>query len=568
MRRSWLVGLAVLAAAGAVIGVAALARAADSPFNGTWKVTVLSQGQEISVCVVQVAGSPDKPRGKFVAGLPDSPLQKATLGPLTVKGQTLQFTLTGNDTDFVIQAAAPRGEDRPKRLRGTLTVRGNVEPLQLEQTEDKELDPQKAVRRMEGLAELQEAGRLKGAEQVAKLKGLQEKYAGKPAGLLVSQILFQAEVREKASADELRGAAERYLKEAAGYGPQLEANAAYQVAQGAARADKNSPLALDYARKAAQLVGEGAPPAQLAAVLKVLAKALRDAGKADEAKEVGDRLAKVEDTLDKEFLKTAVPFKPEPFGGRKGESTRVVLVELFTGAQCPPCVAADIAFDAALETFKPADAVFLEYHLHIPRPDPLTNADSEAREKYYKEVEGTPTVFIDGKVTQPLGGYRQHGKARYETLRAAVGKEMETAKGAKVKLNVKRDGDKLNLEAQVSDLKKTGDKVRLRFVLVEDVVRYPGSNGQRLHHHVVRGFPGGVEGQALTEKSATKTATVSLGELRKSLEGYLKEADKRAAFPDDERPLRLEHLKVVAFVQDDEDRSVLQVTQADVPAAK
>ena len=38
----------------------------------------------------------------------------------------------------------------------------------------------------------------------------------------------------------------------------------------------------------------------------------------------------------------------------------------------------------------------------------------------------------------------------------------------------------------MADLKKTGEKVRLRFVLVEDVARYVGGNGQRLHHHVVR----------------------------------------------------------------------------------
>jgi hypothetical protein len=420
---------------------------------------------------------------------------------------------------------------------------------------------------MEGLKEYQEARGLEGAERAKKLKALEGKYAGKPLGLLISQDLFATEVGRKASADTMRAAGDGYLKEAAAYGPELEANAAYQVAQAAARLDKAGPLAVEYARKAAQLVGDGRPD-RLAAVLKVLARALHSAGNADEARQVDARLARVEDQLDKEFLKTAVPFKPEKFAGRKGESTRVVLVELFTGAQCPPCVAADVAFDAALETFKPSDAVFLEYHLHIPRPDPLTNADTEAREKYY-DIEGTPTMFIDGKVTpQPMGGFRQHGKERYEALRKLIEKDLEAAKGGNLKLNVKRDGDQLSLEAQVSGLKKTGDKVRLRFVLVEDVVRYNGSNGQRLHHHVVRALPGGVKGAALTETSATKTVTVSLAELRKGLEDYLTAANKKQAFPDDDRPLRLERLKAVAFVQDDEDKSVLQAAQADVPAAK
>ena len=58
------------------------------------------------------------------------------------------------------------------------------------------------------------------------------------------------------------------------------------------------------------------------------------------------------------------------------QDKRVVVVELFTGAECPPCVSADVAFDALLETYKPNEVVLLEYHLHIPGPDPLTNADS------------------------------------------------------------------------------------------------------------------------------------------------------------------------------------------------
>jgi hypothetical protein len=567
MRRSWLVGLA---AVGALLAAGAPARAADAPFNGTWKVTVLARGQELSVCIVQIGGSADRPRGRFVAGLAGSPLQSATFEGLSTKGRTVRFTLKGKDAVFVVQAIAPRGEARPKRLLGTLSLSGEIEPLVLEQTDDKELPPlQKAGRKMEGLTDLQGALDLKGAERVAKLKALQKKYSGKPLGLLVGQLLLHVQASDKAAPEALRDAAERYLKEAAGYGPELEANAAYQAAQAAAGVEKGSPLTLEYARKAVQLVGDDAPPARTAAVLKVLVKALRGAGKADEARAAEARLDKAEGTLDKEFLETAIPFKPAPFDGRKGDSTRVVLVELFTGAQYPPCVAADVAFDAALETFKPSDVVFLEHHLHVPRPDPLTNADTEARSEYYgKEIEGTPTVLIDGKLTAPLGGFRRDCKVSYEALRKAVGKELETAKGADLKLTVRRDGDKLSLEARVSGLKKTGAKVRLRFVLVEDVVRYPGRNGQRLHHHVVRAFPGGARGQALTEQSATKTATVSLAALRKALEDYLTEANKKRPFLDDERPLRLENLKVVAFVQDDEDKSVLQAAQADVSAAK
>ena len=47
---------------------------------------------------------------------------------------------------------------------------------------------------------------------------------------------------------------------------------------------------------------------------------------------------------DAEYLRAFPPLKVEPFAGSKKDN-RTVLVELFTGAQCPPCVAADIAFE-------------------------------------------------------------------------------------------------------------------------------------------------------------------------------------------------------------------------------
>src|SRR5439155_22877199 len=108
----------------------------------------------------------------------------------------------------------------------------------------------------------------------------------------------------------------------------------------------------------------GSDPAELrAAALKLLAEALRVNKKTEELKEVEKKLAAVELELDRLFAKGSIPFKLEKSKGRKGKATRVVLVELFTGAQSPPCMAADIAFDALLNTDPAKEAVFLQYHL-------------------------------------------------------------------------------------------------------------------------------------------------------------------------------------------------------------
>jgi hypothetical protein len=95
---------------------------------------------------------------------------------------------------------------------------------------------------------------------------------------------------------------------------------------------------------------------------------------------------------------------------------------------------------------------------------------------------------------------------------------------------------------------------------VEDVVRYVGGNGQRFHHHVVRGFPGGAQGFALEKKSSKQTATVSLKDLTKDLTAYLEKQD----FEKKDWPLDLKHLKVVALIQDVKTKEILQAAQVDL----
>ena len=113
-------------------------------------------------------------------------------------------------------------------------------------------------------------------------------------------------------------------------------------------------------------------------VVGLLARAARHTGMEELAKDAEARHAKLEGRIDEKYLKIVPPFKPAVYPGRKNpKANQVVLMELFTGAECPPCVAADVAFDALLMTYKPAEFIGLQYHLPIPGPDPLTNDDSE-----------------------------------------------------------------------------------------------------------------------------------------------------------------------------------------------
>jgi hypothetical protein len=208
----------------------------------------------------------------------------------------------------------------------------------------------------------------------------------------------------------------------------------------------------------------------------------------------------------------------------------------------------------------------------IPGPDPLTNRSAETRFKFY-DLEGTPSVVLngkpilqarigqDGRPTGPVfGGLKQGGKESYQNLVQALDGQLESKPGAHISLSAKQEADTINIHADVTDVSRPGDSVRLRLVLVEDVVHFAGSNGQRLHHHVVRAFPGGVDGLALKQASAQRDARVNISELQKSLNEYL--AGEK--FDEDSRPLELKRLKVVAFVQDDATKEVLQAAQVDV----
>jgi hypothetical protein len=218
--------------------------------------------------------------------------------------------------------------------------------------------------------------------------------------------------------------------------------------------------------------------------------------------------------------------------------------------------------------------ISLQYHLHIPGPDPLTNADSVERSKYYgDDLTGTPTTIFNGKALAGGGGPMGRAKTKYDEYRELIDTMLEARKKADIDLKAERKGDvvTINATAKVADAAKGDDaakpkdenhekspSLKLRFVLVEESIRYVGGNRLRFHHHVVRALPGGAEGKELKDGEGKAEATVNLAELRQGLETYLSDyAKDKAPFPNPLPPIKFENLSVVAFVQDDSDHSVL-----------
>jgi hypothetical protein len=562
MQRLWL-----KSATAALVAVALYAGAAraESPFVGNWKVLDVSTGNEAALVLVQVEEKDGKLSGKALS----SPLLGGGASVENVKGdaKSIEFDVKFGGGTFHVKAY----QTKTKNVLGAITFNGRQILTQLNKTDDKELTREDAQSQTaEGTALSKARGIRDAKEQATALKEILEKHANTAGAYLAAQALLQNYVKEGAKDEELKGAAEQLVKNGANFGPEVEKAAVVLACQSLTKGDKVSPAAVEFVRKAEKDLTKDDAPSHSIGVLKALAIALKTTGKEDEAKALTPRIEKLDEALDAEYEKTAVPFKPEEFKGRKGKSDRVALVELFTGAYCPPCVAADVAFDAALETFKPKDVILLQYHTHIPAPDRLTNTDTETRLKFYGEnVRGVPTCFLNGKATKPLGGGKGNGEGSFKSLRSEIEEALETDAAAALKLTADRKGDKIDINADVSDLKKTGDNVKLRIVLVEDVARYPGGNGQRLHHHVVRALPGGADGMALKEAKAKQSVKVDLAELKKTLDEYMtKYNEGPRKFMDEEHPLDMKKLKVVAFIQDDDSKEIIQAVQIDVPEAK
>jgi len=235
----------------------------------------------------------------------------------------------------------------------------------------------------------------------------------------------------------------------------------------------------------------------------------------------------------------------------------VALLELFTGAQCPPCYAADIASEALQETFPQSELLVIRYHEHIPGPDPLANNDTVDRFGYY-QGQGTPWGLVDGKQIQQFFGNSSMIPSAYRAGRSAVEEALKTTTPLRLSLSSKPDEDGIEFGVEVQGLADAKENLRLRLAVVEDEVDYFAPNGIRYHGGIVRSMPGGVGGIAPENGKLSFKGRYSASEVKSALNAHLARAEREygANFP--ARPMELKRLRLVAFVQNDETKAVLQ----------
>src|SRR5262245_17279082 len=263
----------------------------------------------------------------------------------------------------------------------------------------------------------------------------------------------------------------------------------------------------------------------------------------------------------------STPFRVKHYKPGSSRKDRVVLAEVFTGSGCPPCVGADLAFDAVLDRYERRDVAVLMYHLHIPRPDPMANAATQNRATFYG-VRGVPSYMIDG---QPGGGggSRESTEAIYNRFNPGIEKRLEVPGQAEIKLETALDGGVVKVRATVAKVESQSPGLKLNLALVEKSLRYGGENGVRFHPMVVRGMggPGASGFRLLGPQPTTFGQTFDLAQLTDDLKAQLDEYEQRnfgLKFSEKKHAIDAANLAVVAFVQDEANLQILQAREVDV----
>ena len=271
--------------------------------------------------------------------------------------------------------------------------------------------------------------------------------------------------------------------------------------------------------------------------------------------------------LDAEYHKRYPnPVPVEPYKASDKRSDRLVLAEVFTGSGCPPCVGADLAFDAALERYSRSQLAVVMYHVHVPQPDPMTTAETPDLSKAYG-VRGVPTYFIDGKEIGGGGGGRDYAKNVYQRFNPAIEKDLETPPDAKIAATAHVEGNTVQVKAAVSDVKSESKDLKVVVLLLEKQIRYTGENGIRFHPMVVRAVGGAkLSVDGIEQKFDLDAVSASL---KTSLDDYQAKGHRGKVFKFTEKKYQIDrgNLAVAVFLKNENDQHVLQAAYIDLGSA-
>ena len=568
-----------------------------SQFNGTneTRQIILStkNGVDGKVLVEFVAQPPVPPTAPKNYKPPVYKLSDAS-----VKGNVFKFTINVNAAKTTFEGIIdPKNGDRILGSQGDETRASMVNLVKTDSNELTNANRSGTIKATEPYAEYVKLGTSvmslriqisnekddeKKDDLNAKLADAQKTQSEKSTGLLaeaekteknpavqyfIYSDLLGSAGRKKVPAETVNGYVESLVKASTFRGPRFEEATKFRVADLLNAQEGYSDLALAASEELVKLSAKAKTAKQITA-LKSLATAQTKAKKTDDLKITTGKIDKLELVLDAEYKKEVPPFKPEKFAGRKDKSAnRVAVLELFTGAQCPPCVAADVACDALEKAYTPKDVVMVQYHMHIPGPDPMTNTDTQGRWDYYRKLHpmkmgGVPSSLFNGTPKSGGGGGMANSEAKYDDYAKILGEMLDEKSDYTIDGTATLKDGTVSTSVKVKGADKADEKIKVRVLLCEEEVRFPGGNGVRFHHQVVRSSFGKLGGWEA--KAGEVKAIVKLDDLKAELNKEIDKFEKDRSFKFPSRPMDMKHLKVIVLVQDDDSGEILQAAQMEV----
>jgi hypothetical protein len=228
-----------------------------------------------------------------------------------------------------------------------------------------------------------------------------------------------------------------------------------------------------------------------------------------------------------------------------GQAQRLVLIEEFTQASCGPCASQNPAFNALLED-NLSKLVAIKYHTVWPGVDEMNEhnpSDVDDRVNYYTII-GVPQGVIDGEdIANDCGAYLGAPACLDQ---AEIDDEYEVTSPMTLDLShyLSQDGDSIYVTLTINALSDVSGTLKARIAVIEKVVTFdspPGSNGETVFPDVIKKMLPDAEGTSLPDFTAGNS--------------YELQASWKLANIYD-----MNQLAVVAFIQDDVNKEVLQTT--------
>ncbi len=236
------------------------------------------------------------------------------------------------------------------------------------------------------------------------------------------------------------------------------------------------------------------------------------------------------------------------------QSQRMVLIEKGTNASCGPCAAQNPGFHSMLNSVDNKH-VAISYQWYFPGYDPMNEhnpGEANARFANYYGNSGVPTAMIDGVI--PNGSYPGFNGSAYDGAPGGYSASMINNRynvSSPFDIDITYSVSPTTITANVTVTCTeaiTANNLRLRIAVVERLISFdspPGANGETTFYNVMKKFLPNTTGSNLQNSwSVSDSQSFSYSWNHQNVYDF-------------------NQLAIVAFVQNDANKQVLQAARGD-----